>query len=204
MSNTKSIGITVLLAAGVALIVSYFGSSDSVIREVIHEVSDGKLGATPGQDFQSDLSIGGVGFRYERQRFTQATTTVCHIISPTATSTLESMTVAWNNADSVATTSAAGSGNPLLVIARQLDGNLGTTTAIDSVIQLFPNFSPTSNGAVGGQFKAINASTTQDGINTNELFPPKSALNVKISNSYAGDYRGYAPDGSCTAIFKAL
>ena len=198
MNNWKTGIMAGIVALAVALGVSFFVGRRPVPPEK-------PVGAVPGQTLQPDLSIGDVNLRYERQRFTTATTTLCSFRAPRdATSTLESFTVAWNDASGMATSSAAGSGNPLLVIAKDETGGLATTTAIDSVIQLLPNYGPSSDVGVGARFKVINASTTKDGINTNELLSPSTIINVRIANSYAGDYRGFAPNGACTAIFKAL
>jgi len=82
----KTIVITVLVAAVVsAVVVGMFGGSSPTVVEKVIE----KIGATPGSDFNSPITVGGSGVYGYSSRINAASSTgACRFYSPGATTTL--------------------------------------------------------------------------------------------------------------------
>lgn len=87
--------MTILLAAAVALAVSYFSSSNTIIKETLRETL---LGATPGTTISGNaLTVGGLTRYSVSDSLRTASSTICTLRAPAATSTLVSARVMLAN-----------------------------------------------------------------------------------------------------------
>src|ERR1035437_3209738 len=132
----------VLIGAGVvlALILGGFGALKSSPASV---VVPQPLGSISGPDIQSSyLRIGGVMRVYARQDMKTATTTLCAMISPVATSTIFSAN--WIIGTGTTTASAIDIGYGSTAFATST--NLLAGTAVASGAQGDANWTATGNG----------------------------------------------------------
>lgn len=138
-----------------------------------------EAGATPGQIITStDLTVGGLRSRSVKTPFNLATTTICSIKSPEATSTLVYA--------SVNVKLASSTDNSIVDIARST--NTGATTTIIG----------TTYNILAGAQATIVASTTATAATT-VVFPPN---NYMVVNMKGGSINYFSPTGSgCSAVW---
>lgn len=179
---TKNLPIVLVgLVAAVGLVLGIVGKDSAPVT---------KLGALSGPEIPYEfLSWGassGVRLWSTGRGLTQASTTVCAIQSPAATSTLVRGGVSFT----VSSTSALAA----IDIAKGTALNASTTLI------------RTSSLAAGAQGTIIAASTTLDSLAlTNSIFAPNQWFVVKVAGGVtAGDTAGtgFVPTGSCHATFE--
>jgi hypothetical protein len=185
MENYKTIIVSALTALIVALGgLAAFGPSDG------NDGKDGRDGRD-GQEVQlggatvvpyNDFSIGGLRTWTYKYPMATATTSVCSILSPAATSTLDLSKTAV--VFTVSSTSASK-----ITIAKGLN-TTATTTQFGTTYSL-----------AGNEQAVILASTTaaQDNLDIN-IFAPNTSLNVGMQ----GGVGTFSPTGFCTASFVEL
>lgn len=185
MKNILIVVISVsALILSVASISGLFTGERSVIVENIKD-----LGSNPGPDMYSPfLNFNGVKSWYNSLSMQKATTTLCAIQSPAATSTLAFASVRLNTATSTIT---------VINVAK-------ASTAFSSTTVMGTMTIPASESTL------FTASTTDNGSNDradeNFIFPPSQWLNVFIENAFKGGANptGYVPDGQCKAVFTEI
>ena len=172
--NTKKIligvGIVVVLALGMT-----FPRTNPVVQQITQQ-----LGANAGPDrFNPCESANGITTCFNKVSLIQASTTICSIVSPAATSTLVYGSLHMN----VATTGGATT----LTFAMAVPGASASTTVI--------NGGNLSVGA-GAEANAL-ASTTR-------LFPPNYRFNV--TQAGGGSFIGgtFSETGVCQAVFNTV
>lgn len=140
------------------------------------------LGAVSGPDITSPyLSVNGVATFYNRKAFTQASTTVCAVKSPNATSTLvRGSGVAMR----VSSTSAS-----VITIAKSATA-YATTTLIGSQIAV----------AANAQAHVVASTTAAQDAAGAAVFAPNTYLVVSMS----GGAGTFSPTGTCHADFTVL
>lgn len=187
IENIKPIlaGVASILVALVALIGGSY--SGGVISSVVN--NDNVLGAISGPDiFTPYLNFNGVVHEYRSLAFNEGTTTLCSIKSPSATSTLESASVAVTTA----TTSAIA-----IEMAKATTFN-ATTTRI-SYVENPASGTPVLTAFVAsttGKYGAIGQYHTAD--EQDLVFKPNTYLNVKYGSGAVGTH---GLRGSCKAEF---
>jgi len=138
------------------------------------------LGAVSGPDFFGDyFAVNGVRTHYNQRGLNKATTTVCSIKSPNATSSLVAGAIRF----SVASTSAT-----FVELARATTP-YATTTLIGTAYNI----------AAGAQ-ATIVASTTGSAAGEATIFPPNTYFNVKVAWATAATSAS-VPSGNCIANF---
>jgi hypothetical protein len=173
MDKIKNILTTVLIA----LVVS-FGTV--VVASAPEEAPEDTLGAVSSPDVPSPyLSWGGVRQHAENKGLTTATTTVCAIKSPAATSSLSFAGLELVTSSTTAST---------ITFAKDSDGN-GSSTPLQSY--------SVSAGAQAAL--TLPATTTTAGI-ANLVFAPSTFFTVTM----AGSAGTFSPTGSCIANFVEL
>ncbi len=139
-------------------------------------------GAVSSADiFSPYLCVNGVCEFFNRKAFNQASTTICSIKSPNATSTLRrpaGVTMA------VSTTSAS-----ILTIARAATP-FATTTLIGSALGI----------AANAQANFVASTTATQDASGAAIFPPNTYLNFSLQ----GNPGTYSPVGSCHGDFTIL
>jgi len=176
--NKKILGwgvVGVLLVAGLI-----FPRGNSVVQQIV--------GANPGPESSSPYnSFNGISYWYNRTAIRTATSTLCSIKSPAATSTLVSADAFFTSGAAYDTTYSMGWDSTAYSTTTAL-GTTGFTVGANakSVVLV-----ATTTTAIGG--------TAQSGV-----IPPSSFINLKLSTSTAGASATYAPAGFCSAVFKQL
>jgi hypothetical protein len=165
--------VTVVIAVGASVLL---GGTDTV-REIQNVVEKPvSLGGVASPDIMSPyFSFGGVKLWAAKQEMGQATTTICAMQSPSATSTLLNATLAFE----VASTTASK-----VTIAKATTA-FATTTAVGDQINI----------AASAQ-KFIVASSTQTADNM--VFAPGTWLVVGMQ----GGVGTMSPVGTCEAIWQ--
>lgn len=171
---SMSLVVTVLLGAYV-----FTHQTAPVVKEI-------NTGALSSPDIASPyLSFGGVRFWAATQSPTAASSTVCSIQSPAATTTLEAATVRIDS-------SAA------YLVQYEL-GKATTNYATTSRLALF-------DIAANAQAAIIATTTTSGGVAltnvTDNIIAPNSFINLRISTSTAS--AAFAPTGRCSAVFREI
>ena len=160
-----------LILAAVALLLVLGGVTYSLLG-----TQEPKLGAAPGPERTAECETrNGVTQCFNRKAFTQATTTVCAIKSPAATSTLVTALVRF----AVSSTTAS------VVTLAQATTPFATTTLNGAQIAI----------AAGAQ-STIQASTTGQGT----IFPPNTQFVVGMQ----GNPGTFSPTGFCQATFEII
>lgn len=177
------VGIILAIALSIALsVVAIMRDTPTVVQKDVT-----KVGSVASPDIPSPY------FSFGDQRFwagstdslTQASTTVCAIQSPAATSTLISAGIRF----SFATTSA------VIVDLAKSATQYATTTKIGS-----------TQNIVGGAQATIVASTTGSVAGDATIFAPNNYFVVKMEGPYvnATTQPGNAPVGSCYAVWTEV
>ncbi len=141
------------------------------------------VGAIPGSDLQSDITIGNTPFRAIRQKLVLATTTPCAIKSPSATSTLLSAGVSVTVASSTATVwTIAKAANQYATTTRLAVFSLGSAT----------------QGTMVATSSYLGAVPAVDDL---QVVAPNSFIVI----SKAGDTpAGTGLGGTCSAMFQVI
>ncbi len=145
------------------------------------------VGATPGSDFQSPITIGGLPVYAARIPMRTATTTVCAFKSPSATSTLVYAAANFSVSSSTATTWTWG----------RAANAFATTTVLSSDM------------IIAGAAKGVIYASTTPANNLNDsktVFGPGTFLVLsEIGGITAADPgTGFVPAGTCNAEFVAI
>ena len=177
--------------------------------------SGDSLGAFPGPDlFVPYLAINQLTRTYIKQKWSQATSTVCSGLSPRATSTLVSAKIQMTE----------GTTTDILVSWGRGSGaeDYATTTLWDRTATTVPNVAFSNNGSGGPDdfLHSVFATTGEpfkdldiDGINNlqfaqNVIFSPNDRFNVRLDAKnldIESDLVGvdsFNLEGSCTFIFE--
>lgn len=192
MKNSKTlvalVAILIIIAIGFAY--KYPKSSETLsVDKVVSEVKEKlKFGSVSGPDIQSPyLSVDGVTTWYVKQPVRTATSTLCSIKTPAATSTIKHLSANLSTTASYATQYLWG---------MDTAANNATTTSLASII-----------GAGAGKAMVYQASSTVNDLFTgyyHGTVPPNVYLNLNLSTSTAGASATYAPAGNCVAVFTEL
>lgn len=143
------------------------------------------VGSVTGPELLSDFwSVNGVTTFYERRTMNQATTTLCFIKSPSATTTLEQFTVKV----AVGTTTAA-----TIDVGTSLLGVQANATATALFIQSYA----IASGAQGSVVLPGALPTTA----TSTILAPNTFVTAKTNEV---GLAGFTYTGSCTAEFRSL
>jgi hypothetical protein len=173
--DTKNLFVS--LAVGVVAVVAsvFLGGTDTV-REIQKVVEKPSLGAVSSPDIMSPyFSFGGVKLWAAKQEMMQATTTICAMQSPNATSTLWSATVAFETSSSTASK----------VTLAKATTAFATTTAVGDQINIAAN---------AQTFIVASSSITAN----NSVFAPATWLVVGMQ----GGVGTMSPVGTCEAIWQ--
>jgi hypothetical protein len=167
----------IAISAGTALVIAViavwgFAPDAQIVREVQ------KLGAAASPDIQSDwLRFGGVTrFAYATNNLNQASSTVCTIQSPAATSTLVSGGIRFD---------VASSTQWVVEIGKGVHSNATTTLLGTGII------------VANGQGLILASSTFGLGVDPAVVFAPNTYFNVKAPTAGGG-----TPSGHCHAVFE--
>lgn len=177
MTNSKILGIA-LVAVVIATFVGVSYPKTPVeisVDKVVSEVKD-KLGAVTGPNVYSDyFSINGVTRFYNRTTLTQASSTICAIRSPAATSTLVSGAV-HIDINTTASTAVIGKATTPFATTTLL---AQAAIAAGTELNLVASTSPISNGAL--------------------TFSPNTYMVVSLAGSGA-----VSLNGDCSATFEQI
>lgn len=145
------------------------------------------VGGLSGPDISSPfLSWGGVRQWAARSgSLTQATSTICSLTSPLATSTLLAANISLSTASSSA-------------VALDISKNIAGATA--STSDVFGD-KKIAAGARATLMADIAADSTEQADSEKAIFAPSSRLNFVMRNATAGNGLGSAPVGSCSAVW---
>jgi hypothetical protein len=167
-----SLSVVVLLILGVV-----FPRGNSVVQQIV--------GANPGPDSMSPYSsFNGVTYWYNRVVMKTASSTLCSIKSPAATSTLVSATALFTKTATYATVYELGWDTT----------RYSTTTALGTT-----EFSIGANS-----MGTIIGSTTAVMMGQSGVVPPSTYINLKLSTSTVGASATFAPTGDCIVVFQEL
>lgn len=192
MQSNKKLWVALVVIAVIAtgLGVSYPQTPAEIsVDKVVNEVKEKlKLGSITGPDITSPyLSVDGVKTWYKRVAVRTATSTLCSIKTPAATSTIKHLSANLSSTASYATQYLWG---------HDTAANNATTTSLASIM-----------GAAAGKAMVYVASSTVNDLFTGYYHgsvPPNTYLNLNLSTSTAGASAAYAPAGYCTAVFVEL
>lgn len=175
-NNKNSIGILILTIA--VLILGAFGflnskQTQSILDKVNETPKENNVGAVTGPDIYSDyMSVNGSVLYVRRMNLRSATTTVCSLITPPATTTLQSATVELRSGTTTAMAIAIGTAT-----------NNGATTTRLAYQQL----------AASQTYNLVSTSTAL----TDLLIAPSTFINVVMAGAPGGDFANFAPRGTC-------
>lgn len=187
--------LTIALLVGAVLAATGFWVArpiKQVVVETTRQQPSQSLGSLAGPDIPFDyLCLGGVCTYTRKMSFIQATTTVCQLQSPAATSTLlmggrTTVEVAGATTSVIYTLAK----NPTQFA---LGGNVSTTTLIGSQINLM---------ATNATSTIVASSTSSQDANLATVFAPNQWLNISASAGGSAVPTGYSLDGVCTASFQ--
>lgn len=167
-----------LVMAGIGLVMA-LGVVMLVPRSVVNQVS--QLGAVSSPDINSPyFSFGGVRqWAGRTDSLTQATTTICAIQSPAATSTLAYGTIKLTVSSTTAST---------ITLAKAATA-YATTTSLG-----------TWEAAANSQGTAVSLRTAAGGEDLDETFGPNQWFVVGM----AGGNGTFSPTGTCQAVWISL
>lgn len=179
MNSTKSLWVAVVVAIiAIGLGVTYPKTTEQIsVDRIVSEVkSKLNLGALVGPDIQSEfLGIDGVYSWYKTTPLTQATSTICAIKSPVATSTLVHGSV-HINLNTTASTAVIGKATTAFATTTKL---AQAGVAAGGELNLVASTSPITNGA--------------------NVFSPNTYMVVSLEGSGA-----VSLTGSCIAEFRQI
>lgn len=143
-------------------------------------VPEFNAGAVSGPDVNGPyLSVNGVTSFYDKATMKQATSTLCSFKSPNATSSLFSFSADFTTTHGGITAYALGN-DPTA---------FSTTTIITAPTQM-------TYGA--------NVQGTAFASSSNNIIPPNTYVNLKLSTTTAGVGSGYSPVGTCNVEFRTV
>lgn len=145
-----------------------------------------RLSAVSSPDILSPyFSFGGLRhWAGHRSTMASATTTVCSIQAPAATSTLMLGSANFAIASSSAT---------IITFARSTSPSASTTLLASSAL-----------GASAQGTMIVMATSTALGLDSHLVFPPNTYFNVSVQAGDIGGMTGLAPTGSCAAEWVQL
>lgn len=164
--------ILVGLGIGLALIFSIIG---------LTKHSSPTFGGTSPDFASAYISWGGINHWTYKQTMRQASTTLCDIQSPNATTTLSRATVNFTGTPSYTTTYELG----------QSVNAFATTTALVA-----------SYGVPAGTTPVFVSTSTVTALVPDGIIPPNTYVNLNISTSSAS--ATFAPTGFCEAEFTEV
>jgi hypothetical protein len=173
MNNKLLVGIviTVILILG-----SFYLGNSINTRTVVRE----NLGALAGPDIPSQwLRVGGVLKEYRSQSMVAATTSLCAMLSPAATSTLDY--VSW-----IITTGTSTAANI----------DIGTSTTAFATTTVLVANTAVASGAQGQAQWSPSGSSANDNV-----VSPSTYVNIKTGGA---GLSGYTFGGKCQAVFTVL
>lgn len=184
--KTKIVGIAIGVIAIILSVVAISRPTpEKVIERITKEVGSGQaLGALTSPDIPySWFSFGGVRqWAVMDDALTSASTTVCSLQSPAATTTLVSATARLD------TTTGIGAG--IFEMGKAVGMN-ATTTSLGYL-----------NTATGGSGVLVASSTANTTTFTDGVMPPSQWINFRIATSSVS--ATFAPTGRCSAVFREL
>lgn len=180
MNILKQLGISALAA----IVVVWIGFSivPRVQTTVVNNPSNPSqnLGSSNRIPF-NDLTVGDLTWKYAKVPLTTATTTVCQIVGPAATSTLISAGISFTTSSTSAST---------VTLAKAAKNTNATTTLIGNRIAIAANAQDT-----------IVASTTAAQLAAEAtIFGPNELFVVSME----GNGGTWSPVGSCAAVFQSF
>jgi hypothetical protein len=176
MTN-KSIVLVAIVIIAIAIGGYFFPSVTNVVTEKIVE----RLGGVSGPDTYFPYTANNNLQKYgETKGLTTATTTVCAIKSPSATSTLVFGGINFQTSSTTATT---------VTLAKAATG-FATTTALNTL----------SLGANAQGAQIATSSTAAVGVVSNNIFGPNEYFVVGM----AGGIGNFSPVGTCSAEFVRI
>jgi len=158
------------------------------VQQVVEKVVN--VGAISSYDFVSPyFSVGGVRtWGANTTSLTAASTTICSLVSPAATSTLVSASVHLKTSTTTAMQLWMGRGAGATALS-----NNATTTWLSGPDTIAAN-------AVGLTY-AAPATTTANGV-ANQVFGPSTPLNVTLAGAVV--VTNLAPTGACSAKWEQI
>ena len=186
----KTILVSAVIAFVVALGVAYFGTSKTIIREIVKEVR--QLGAVSGPDLYSSYwNVNGVQTHYGVVEMATATSSLCWIASPSATTTLVRFTAQITTGTSTAV---------MLHVVNSPTANAEKVTAATSTT-LLNEYSVAAN-VLGG----INYIASSTALNSKDVIGPSRFIVLAAKNGAELTDLGigtvYA--GTCKAVLQQL
>lgn len=163
--NLKTGGIVIAIILGIVAILGH----STVVQEV-----NRTFGGTSPDITSPYVNFGGVIHWYSQASFNQASSTLCSLQSPVATSSLVTFTADFKSTPSYATAYMVGSGT-----------RNATTTSIIAVTQI---------SLASSAFGSTAASSTAMGT----IIPPNTFINLNVSTS-TGSTVNMTPSGTCSA-----
>lgn len=152
-----------------------FSAHTTPVQTVVKE----SVGALTGPDISSPyLSVANVRTEFRRQNLATATTTICSIQSPSATSTLQGFQLEISTGTGTAATIDIGS----------------HTTAFATTTSLYVGSYSVGSGATADI--AVTPTTA-----TTTVFAPNTYINAKTNGAGLG---GYTYGGTCQAVFRTF
>ncbi len=179
LTKVKAILVAMVAIVG-AFILQYGGSVQQVVNPPVNK----SLGALAGPDIPSPyLNWGGIAqWGLAPKSLIQASSTICSLQSPAATSTLISASVTLNLASSTALEDIDFTQNLTPGATASTSRRFGSDLRI-----------PISQGGT------YLASTTDS---TLTIFPPNTMLNIDMASILAGNHSGNVPVGFCQARWE--
>lgn len=164
-------GLVIALGLGV------FGTVKQSQTVVVKSETLGSV-ASPDSTFKY-IGVGGIRTYFASGNLTTATTTVCSLVSPAATSTLQSAGITLTTSSTTAST---------VRIARAAGTNNNASTTVFAIMDV----------AANAQAEVIATSTMTNTL-TDRVVKPNSRINFSMS----GGVGTFSPVGVCHATFEA-
>ena len=186
--NVKNIVLIGIIAGVISLTVSL---STRSVQTIVKEVPQ-KVGALVSPDIPFNyLTVGGVTRYYGKSNsLAQATTTVCSIQSPVATSTIVSASIRF---DVSSTTSSR------IYIGRGANTNATTTLLQETEIA-----ANTKGTVTASTTPTSTQGQTVDGLDDALVIPPSSYINFGMKPTEANSKGTFTPTGACQATFETI
>lgn len=180
MNKNITIGVIAVAILVAGVIAGVLGGDTQVIEKVIDKGSSSNIGALTGPDLPYPyFGVGGVREFKQSTSLQTATTTVCAIQSPAATSTLKFAGIRFSTSSTTAST---------IHLAKATTA-YATTTALGQ-----------GSLAAGAQGVVLASTTPTTGVDDNVVFGPSEYFVVGMT----GGAGTFSPVGTCQATFEAF
>lgn len=193
MNNLSLGSIAAVFIALIALATAIFHTSDPAVSASLANLQsqvanlNTHAGALAGPEIPSPyLQWGGVNRWAYQVQINQATSTLCAIQAPNATSTLKSYSVLVNSTAPYTQT---------FMLGYSTTKNATTTGIISSY---------TLGSSVQAALNATTTVTALTGINVDGVISPNAWLNFNVSTTTVGSATGPTATGQCEATFEQL